>query len=60
LVPTSGGSIGQIILMWHDDDTRTLIAPSFRAWLNQFADDLEAGKYMLSTKYSGLVHKEHA
>jgi len=58
LVPTSGGSIGQIILMWHDDDTRTLIAPSFRAWLDQFANDLETEKYTLSTKYSGLMRKE--
>ena len=39
------GSQGQIIMMWHDDDRRETVAPSFRAWLETFANDLEAGDY---------------
>lgn len=60
LAPTAGGQIGQIISMWHDADERTLIAPSFRAWLNQFANDLEADIYILSPNHGGLVRKERS
>ncbi|MGP1383327.1 MAG: SMI1/KNR4 family protein [Thainema sp.] len=35
LNPADGGKVGQIITMWHDDDERKLIAPSFRDWLKQ-------------------------
>ena len=45
------GSEGQIILMWHDIDIREIDAPSFKAWLGTFADDLEAGHYV----YDGFV-----
>ena len=31
--------------MWHDVDMRPIVAPSFRAWLETFAEDLEAGHY---------------
>ena len=45
------GSEGQIIQMWHDIDIREIDAPSFKAWLGTFADDLEAGHYV----YDGFV-----
>lgn len=35
LDPAPGGTVGQIIRVWHDDDSRTCIAPSFAAWLHE-------------------------
>ena len=55
LAPTQEGVVGQIISMWHDDAERLVIANSFRGWLEQFANDLEAGRYTLSEEYDGLV-----
>jgi cell wall assembly regulator SMI1 len=46
LDPTAAGTGGQIIEVWHDMDNRSLIAPSYRDLLQQFADDLEAGVYV--------------
>ena len=43
LAPGPGGKLGQIIEMWHDEGSRPVVADSFRAWLAEFADDLEAG-----------------
>jgi cell wall assembly regulator SMI1 len=57
LDPAPGGTLGQIILMWHDDATRTLVAPDFRRWLRVFANDLEAGTYVYSEEYGGLIDK---
>ncbi len=34
--PAEGGTVGQIIRVWHDDDQRTLVARSFREWLYRF------------------------
>lgn len=36
LDPTDGGTVGQVIRVWHDDDRRTLVARSFREWLHRF------------------------
>jgi cell wall assembly regulator SMI1 len=54
LAPTQYGNVGQIISMWHDDAKREVIAENFSAWLEQFANDLEAGRYAFSEEY-GLV-----
>ncbi|WP_353931825.1 SMI1/KNR4 family protein [Okeanomitos corallinicola TIOX110] len=45
LDPAEGGNLGQIITMWHDDGVRAIIAPIFRAWLQQYADNLGSGDY---------------
>ena len=45
LAPAPGGEDGQIITMWHDDADRAVVAPSFRAWLAQFADALDRNEY---------------
>jgi cell wall assembly regulator SMI1 len=58
LDPAPGGNVGQIIGMWHDDAHRALLAPSFTEWLKAFADDLEAGEYVISEDYDGLVSKD--
>ncbi len=58
LNPAQGGDLGQIITMWHDDPTRSMVASSFRAWLEQFAHDLEIGEYVYSTEYNALLKKD--
>lgn len=50
-----GGSEEQIIMMWHDIDTREIVAPSFKAWLEAFADDLEAGHYAFDPTIGQLI-----
>jgi cell wall assembly regulator SMI1 len=55
LDPAPGGQVGQIITVWHDWEHREVIASNFQAWLEQFADDLESGKYSVSEEYGGLV-----
>jgi cell wall assembly regulator SMI1 len=45
LDPAPGGAVGQVIEFGHELGPERLIAPSFCAWLSQFADDLEAGRY---------------
>ncbi len=48
--PAEGGDIGQVILWASDPPYVEVIAPSYRAWLEQFANDLEAGKYKWDTE----------
>lgn len=55
LSPAAGGTTGQIIVMWHDDPRRPLIAASFREWLQTFADDLDAGRYVYSKEDRALL-----
>jgi cell wall assembly regulator SMI1 len=56
LSPAEGGTDGQIITMWHDDAERKIVAPSFRAWLQQYADGLESGQLIFSEEYNGIVN----
>jgi cell wall assembly regulator SMI1 len=58
LDPASEGCGGQIILLWHDMPEPPLVAPGFREWLEQFADDLEAGLYVHSEESGGLIKIE--
>ena len=59
LDPAAGGRHGQIIMMWHDDPTRPLLARSFRAWLEEYCDGLERGDYVYSEEeYFAVVNKE--
>ena len=58
LDPAEGGNYGQMIRMWHDDDSRELIAPSFEAWIKTFVEDLEKGEYIHSDEYGGLIRKD--
>lgn len=53
--PTEKGKVGQIIEMWHDDDERPLAASSFREWLEDYAAGLEAGEYVYSEDYGGVI-----
>jgi cell wall assembly regulator SMI1 len=45
LDPAPGGKIGQVIERSHEVGPLRLIAYSFREFLSNYADDLEAGKY---------------
>jgi cell wall assembly regulator SMI1 len=45
LDPDEGGRPGQVVLFWHDDETRSVQAPSFQAWIEAFVGELEAGKF---------------
>lgn len=56
LAPAEGGKVGQIISMWHDDAARKIIAPSFRDWLQSYAEGLESGKFVFSDEYNGIVN----
>lgn len=48
LDPAPGGEVGQIIAVWHNYPDRYVIANSFQTWLEKFADDLQAGKYIFA------------
>jgi cell wall assembly regulator SMI1 len=43
--PADGGSVGQVIRTHHEVGPMYVMAPGFRAFLAQFADDLEAGQF---------------
>jgi cell wall assembly regulator SMI1/predicted DNA-binding WGR domain protein len=46
LAPAAGGTHGQILSFWHDDDERTVVAKSFLSWLEgaAWADDQTGGR----------------
>jgi cell wall assembly regulator SMI1 len=43
--PGPGGRSGQIVMVWHDNAVRPLVAPSFAGLLETYATDLERGRY---------------
>ncbi len=45
LDPDVDGRVGQIFSWWRDSSPNEWIAPSYRAWLEQFLSDLEGGKF---------------
>lgn len=55
LNPAEGGAMGQIITMWHDDASREIVAPSFRAWLQHYAEGLESEQFIFSEEYGGII-----
>ena len=55
LDPAAGGTRGQVISFWHDDPQRVVMARSLGQWLNDFADELEAGKLVYSQEDGGIV-----
>jgi cell wall assembly regulator SMI1 len=57
LSPAQGGTIGQVIVFFHDMKDRPFIAKSYEAWLNQLAEGLESGQYLLDEE-EGIVVAE--
>jgi cell wall assembly regulator SMI1 len=43
LDPVGEGHAGQVIVLWHDDETRPLVALTYAEWLEQIAAGLESG-----------------
>jgi cell wall assembly regulator SMI1 len=58
LAPAEGGSVGQMIRMWHDDAKRTLLADSFAEWIEQYVTGLESGAYVFSEDYDGIISRD--
>ena len=52
LDPAPGGTIGQIIWFEHDAGPIRVVASGFTAWLEQYASDLEAGRYSYREPFS--------
>lgn len=57
LAPGSDGTVGQVIEMIHDASDRPVLAASFSDWLDDFAEELEAGVYSVCGEYGWLVHR---
>ena len=53
-----GGGNGKIIQMWHDDAAREKIAHSLRDFLQNYVQDLEAGRYVLDADYGVILQAE--
>jgi len=47
LAPAKTGAVGQVILFFHEEGERPLVAKSYAAWLDQLAKGFESGKYTL-------------
>ena len=58
LSPTSAGTYGQVIRMWHDDAERSLEAKTFADWLETYIRGMEEGLYVYSDDYGGIFKKE--
>ncbi len=41
--------------MWYDMSEHTLVAPGFRTWFEQFANDLEAGHSIYDEDEGGRI-----
>jgi cell wall assembly regulator SMI1 len=59
LEPAEGGTVGQIITMWHDSGERELKFPSFTAWLESVLNGIEAGAIVFDREVcNALVNAE--
>jgi cell wall assembly regulator SMI1 len=50
--------VGSIIGVARMEDARPILAPSFRVWLEGFADALESGEYVFAAAYKGIISAE--
>jgi cell wall assembly regulator SMI1 len=55
LAPSSWGTNGQIITMWHDAPERELLASGFRDYLELLLERLQSEEYIYSPEYDGVV-----
>ena len=52
--PAVAGVPGQVVEVWHDDADRLVLAPSWQAFLERYADDLDAGRFAFSEEEGWL------
>ena len=59
LEPSEGGTVGQVITMWHDSEKRKIKFPSFTTWLEMVLNGVEAGEIVFDREeYNALVDIE--
>jgi cell wall assembly regulator SMI1 len=52
--PAEGGTVGQVITMWHDDGLREMISPSLTEFVELIAEDAEAGDLLWDENWGGV------
>ena len=57
LDPAEGGTKGQVIEVYHDDDVRTIAANSFSEWINNYAEKFTSGEMEFSESY-GIIDRK--
>ncbi|GMG19349.1 unnamed protein product [Ambrosiozyma monospora] len=57
LEPSSSGQSGQVITMWHDSPSRTVLATSFREYFGRYVIGVISGKFSYSEDYGGIINK---
>ncbi|MCX7358455.1 MAG: SMI1/KNR4 family protein [Alphaproteobacteria bacterium] len=57
LEPAAGGTVGQIITMWHDDPTRSLVASSLTEFIEMIADKVERGELHWDDEWGGVCER---
>ncbi len=55
LDPSSSGTVGQIITMWHDMEAREFKARNFGEYFENYVSGVLTGKYAYSEEYGGLI-----
>jgi cell wall assembly regulator SMI1 len=56
--PAEGGVIGQVITMWHDDPSRTVVATSLTKYIEMIADEFERGALTWDNERDGVYEAE--
>lgn len=59
LQPALGGTLGQVITMWHDMGERRIVAAGLHAWLAGYLANVRAGKIAYSEDFGGLVNNDY-
>lgn len=50
LAPTEGGTAGQVIVVWHDEVARRVVASSFHDLIRKLRDDIAAGRAVVDKR----------
>jgi cell wall assembly regulator SMI1 len=57
LAPGKRGKLGQVVLWYHDDGTRPILARDLRAFFSDFAKQLKRGEYVYDPEYGGRLKR---
>jgi cell wall assembly regulator SMI1 len=58
--PAPGGAVGQIITMWHDDETREVVENTLTDFVEMIADQVEAGELHWDEDWGGVYAPEES